>query len=114
MGFVDCLPCHDDRRAFGIVGIMGFTDKHRKAVESCERMRRFGVMGNQPERNWTAHMVLTSGHAGLAKEFNELERELYRVLAHVDDPIIVRSYLHFMRQASDRWFALNAALMSEK
>lgn len=57
------------------------------------------------ERNWTAHLVISSEHAGLKPYFKALEDEMYRVLARVDDPRKIREYLMYLRRASAGWSA---------
>lgn len=61
-------------------------------------------MSTTGERNWTAHLVISSEHAGLRPYFKALEDELYRVTARLDEPRRVRDYLHFMRSASRAWW----------
>ena len=60
-------------------------------------------MSTPTERNWTAHLLISSEHAGLAPSFKELEAAMYKVLARVDEPRHVRYYLERMREASRQW-----------
>ena len=57
-------------------------------------------------RNWTAHLVISSEHAGLRAYFQRLEDEMYRVMAHIDDPREVRDYLEVLRERSKAWAAV--------
>jgi hypothetical protein len=61
-------------------------------------------MSTPSERNWTAHLVISSEHAGLQPYFKRLEAELYHALARLDEPRRVCDYLHFMRSASRAWW----------
>lgn len=69
-------------------------------VRDCEITK---VMATDIERNWTAHLVLSSEHAGLRPHFKALEDEIYRVLARIDDPREVRHYLQTIREVSRMW-----------
>lgn len=60
-------------------------------------------MATETERNWTAHLVMSSEHAGLRPYFQKLEDEIRRVLARVDDPRWVKDYLIEMRLQSEAW-----------
>jgi hypothetical protein len=62
-------------------------------------------MSTPTERNWTAHLVISSEHAGLQPVFKRLEAELYRALARIDDPRAVAAYLKFLRGCSNDWLA---------
>lgn len=57
----------------------------------------------RPERNWTAHVVISSDHAGLRPYFKLLEAEIVRVLARIDDPRDVKRYLVDVVQHSKRY-----------
>lgn len=46
---------------------------------------------------------MSSDHAGIAAELNKLEREIYRVIAHIDDPRKLRDYLQVMELRSKVW-----------
>ena len=48
---------------------------------------------------------MSSDHAGIAAELKKLEREIYRVIAHVDDPRKVRDYLQVLELRSKVWCA---------
>lgn len=54
-------------------------------------------------RNWTAHIVISSDHAGLRPYFKLLEAEILRVLARIDDPRDVKRYLVDMVKHSNRY-----------
>lgn len=60
-------------------------------------------MATDVERNWTAHVVLSSEHAGLKPLFKAFENEMYRVLARVNDPNEVRQYLFGLIGQSRDW-----------
>ncbi len=60
-------------------------------------------MATGVERNWTAHLVVSSEHAGLKPHFKATEAELYRALARIDDPREVVQYLMAIRHASREW-----------
>lgn len=62
-----------------------------------------GVMENRAERNWTAHVVISSDHAGLRPYFKLLEAEVLRVLARIDDPQDVKRFLVDLVQHSKRY-----------
>ena len=64
---------------------------------------RIGVMQTKAERNWTAQVVIASAHAGLRPYCALLEAEIRRVLARVDDPRVVRAYLKYLREESQKW-----------
>ena len=70
---------------------------------SPARDRITSEMATQAERNWTAHLVISSEHAGLKPYCRALEDEAYRVLARLDEPKRVKDYLRFMRSASRGW-----------
>src|ERR1700730_2746752 len=53
-------------------------------------------MSTSSERGWTAHLVLSSEHAGLRPHFKRLEDEFYRALARIDEPRDVRDYIQEM------------------
>lgn len=46
---------------------------------------------------------MSSDHTGIAAELDKLEREIYRVIAHVDDPRKLRDYLQVMALRSKAW-----------
>lgn len=48
-------------------------------------------------------VTLSSDHAGVAKELKRLEREIYRVVARIEDPRHVRDYLVRLACASSLW-----------
>lgn len=58
-------------------------------------------MATETERNWTAHLVISSEHAGLKPYFKQLENEMYRVLARVDDPRDVAEYVKWLTRESE-------------
>lgn len=51
-------------------------------------------------------MVISSEHAGLKPRFKDLEDEIYRVLASVDDPHQVSGYIQSLRAKSIEWLRL--------
>ena len=71
-------------------------------------------MGTPDERNWTAQIVIASGHAGLSPHFRRLEEEVLHVLARVDDPRDVVRYLKVIRAASHDWLDTFNAESSNK
>ena len=48
---------------------------------------------------------MSSDHAGIAAELKELEREIYSVVAHIEDARTLRDYLADMRADSMMWCA---------
>ena len=46
---------------------------------------------------------MSSDHAGIAAELKKLEREMYRVIAHVDDPRKLRDYIERLGAESQQW-----------
>ena len=62
-------------------------------------------MATDTERTWTAHVVISSEHAGLKPYFKAFEDEMYRVLARVDDPGAVREYISGLVGQSKDWQA---------
>lgn len=60
-------------------------------------------MDTRAERNWTAHVVISSDHAGLRPYFKLLEAEILRVLARTDDPRDVKRFLVDLVQHSRRY-----------
>jgi hypothetical protein len=60
-------------------------------------------MGTSDEYRYTAHVVIASDHAGLSPVFKAFERQIYRVLARVEDPDDVRLYLEALRRASQHF-----------
>jgi hypothetical protein len=60
-------------------------------------------MATPTERNWTAHLVISSDHAGLRPYFKRLEAELYHVLACVDHPAAVKLYIEHLVAESRNW-----------
>jgi hypothetical protein len=81
-----------------------YSQREQRRTQSQVRITE--QMATAAERNWTAHVVIASGHAGLAPHFKEMESEMYRVLARVDDPLDVREYLVAMGLASREWLRL--------
>jgi hypothetical protein len=73
-----------------------------------------GVMSTPTERNWTAHLVISSEHAGLRPHFKALEAALYRALARIDDPRDVMEYLSLLRRASEAWLKVNEQNLHQK
>jgi len=71
-------------------------------------------MATEVERNWTAHLVISTEHAGLRPHFKALEAEVCRVLARVDDPRDVREYLLALRRTSEAWLKVNEPNLHEK
>lgn len=71
-------------------------------------------MATPGERNWTAQLVISCEHAGLRPYFKQLENELYRVLARLDEPHHVREYLIAMRLASSEWLKLCESVDGKK
>ena len=71
-------------------------------------------MATPTERNWTAHLVISSEHAGLRPYFKELELAMYKVLARVDEPRHVRYYLERLREASREWLREYEAAQPQK
>lgn len=71
-------------------------------------------MENTTERNWTAHLVISSEHAGLRPYFKALEAEMYRVLARLDDPRAVCMYVEWMRGQSGWWLNLHKRVHPDK
>jgi hypothetical protein len=61
------------------------------------------VMANEVERNWTAHLVISSEHAGLKPHFKRLEAAMYHALAVIDDPRDVVQYLRYLQASSAAW-----------
>lgn len=60
-------------------------------------------MATVGERNWTAHLVISSEHVGLRPYFRRLEDELRHVLARIDDPRDVKRYLSDLLEHSKRY-----------
>lgn len=73
-----------------------------------------GVMATETERNWTAHVVIASEHAGLNRLFKLLEHEVVHALARIDDPRQVREYITALRFASLGWRGANSFKLSRK
>lgn len=48
-------------------------------------------------------VALSSDHAGIAAELKRLEREMYRVVARIEDPRYVRDYLLRLQTTSKLW-----------
>jgi len=46
---------------------------------------------------------MSSDHAGIAAELSKLEREIYGVVARVDDPRQLRDYLQVLELRSKAW-----------
>ena len=66
------------------------------------------------DRTWTAHVVIASEHAGLRPHFADLENEMLRVLARLDDPRDVREYLRALKWASLMWGNKQLGLPTDK
>ena len=49
---------------------------------------------------------MSSDHGGIAVELARLEREMYRVIAHVEDARKLRNYLVHMRAESAKYCAV--------
>lgn len=71
-------------------------------------------MATETERNWTAHLVIASEHAGLNRLFKLLEDEMVHALARIDDPRQVREYIAALRLASLEWREANSFRLSRK
>jgi hypothetical protein len=71
-------------------------------------------MATVKERNWTAQVVIASQHAGLRPHFKNMEAEVLRVLARVDDPRDVMEYLSLLRRASEAWLKVNERDLHQK
>ncbi len=71
-------------------------------------------MATEVGRNWTAHIVIASEHAGLKPYFKGLEGEMYHALARINDPRKVVDYLRWLRGASAHWLEINADVIAEK
>jgi hypothetical protein len=71
-------------------------------------------MATQVERNWTAHLVISSEHAGLRPYFKALEDEMYRVLARVNDPREVKMYVEHLKAESAGWLLKYDFYMAQK
>lgn len=54
---------------------------------------------------------MSSDHTGIAKELKELEGEIYRVVAHIDDARQLRNYLAHLHVESANWCALSGVDM---
>ena len=54
---------------------------------------------------------MSSDHAGIAAELKKVEREIYRVVARVDDARQLRGYLEEMRAESAAWCVRNGVDM---
>lgn len=52
-------------------------------------------------------VTLSSDHAGIARELGKLEREIYRVVARIEDARHVRDYLIRLQCASAAWLRDN-------
>jgi hypothetical protein len=63
-------------------------------------------MATSAERNWTAHIVISFDHAGLKPHGKELEAEIYRVLARIDDPRKIEDYLNCLAEISQSWLGI--------
>ena len=72
------------------------------------------VMVTEAERNWTAHLVISSDHAGLRPFFKRLESEILHALARIDNPRIVKTYLEDLRKASQEWRSDYPYLLAKK
>jgi hypothetical protein len=71
-------------------------------------------MSTRTERGWTAHLVISSEHAGLKPAFKALEDELYHALARIDDPRAVKNYLRELRTRSKECLAIQPSRAAEK
>lgn len=61
-------------------------------------------MATNGERDWTAQIVVSFDHAGLRPHGQRLADEIRHVLARIDDPRLVASYLEWLRFESEKWF----------
>ena len=52
-------------------------------------------------------IALSSDHAGIAEELKRLEREIYYVVARIEDGRHVRDYLQALGRASYHWHQAN-------
>jgi hypothetical protein len=50
-------------------------------------------------------LVVSCEHAGLKPTFKALEAELYRVLARIDNPRMVKNYLKWLVNQSRGWLS---------
>jgi len=64
-------------------------------------------MATKAGGRFKATIVLSSNHTGIAQQLSGLERDMYRVLARVDDARKVRDYLAHLRLASMQWLEEN-------
>jgi hypothetical protein len=88
--------------------ITGTQHAHSTAAPKTEQM------ATPAERNYTAHLVISSEHAGLKQHFEALENEMYRVLARVNDSAGACAYAMELKRASRRWLQQYEELSGEK
>jgi hypothetical protein len=68
-----------------------------------------------PSKNpWRASIGMSSDHAGIARELDRLQVELYRVLSKLDDPRYVRDYIRIMIRESTLWLMAHPMLAARK
>jgi hypothetical protein len=65
------------------------------------------IVGVMEAGRFKVMINMSSDHAGIAAELNKFERELYGVIAHVDDARKLRDYLQAMVVWSQTWCASN-------
>jgi hypothetical protein len=64
--------------------------------------KRVGVMETRDGRTYKATIAMSSDHAGIARELDRLEAELYRALAMMPDARTVKLYLEHLVAESKR------------
>jgi len=70
-------------------------------------VRALLIIGVMEPAKFKMMVTMSSDHAGIARELKWLEREIYRVVARVDDPRKVRDYLRHLESASQAWLLGN-------
>ena len=75
---------------------------------------RANVMEPNQDRDWTAQIVIYFDHAGLRPIGLALADELRHVLARVDDPRLVASYLTWLKYESEQWLKGHPLVKSKK
>lgn len=63
----------------------------------------FRIIGVMETERLKVMVNMSSDHAGIAKALKHLEREIYRVVAHIDDARKLRDYIGHLDFESQQW-----------
>jgi hypothetical protein len=72
------------------------------------------VMATRTVNRFSVMIALSSDHAGIGRELQALEREMYRVQARLEDSRAVARYIRYLCEESREWLQNWSKIESEK